>query len=207
MSAGRRAAECVSSGDCGSSKPGRSFSGWKPALSSQAKSTSRTALWRRVRSPPATQVAAWWLWRSSTPSQSGHQQSWTASGTPSRKRSSAEKTAGSSRVRPDGTAARKARPPRPASEWSTAFSTRLACVSCTCQTCVVQPLREVVLLGRQGRIKGQAFVCRKVSAHSLQCSHHRRRRPNSSGPRRRSRGRHKQQGSPPAMPSRQPAHG
>ena len=133
MSAGRRAAECVSSGDCGSSKPGRSFSGWKPALSSQAKSTSRTALWRRVRSPPATQVAAWWLWRSSTPSQSGHQQSWTASGTPSRKRSSAEKTAGSSRVRPDGTAARKARPPRPASEWSTAFSTRLACVSCTCQ--------------------------------------------------------------------------
>ena len=34
-------------------------------------------------------------------------------------------------------------------------------------TSVVQTLRKVMLLGRQGRIKGHAFVSRKVPANSL----------------------------------------
>ena len=46
---------------CGRRRPERSFSGCRPALAAQEKTMLRTDLRRKVRSPPATQTAAWWL--------------------------------------------------------------------------------------------------------------------------------------------------
>ena len=63
-------------------------------------SRPRAAWCRRVRSPPAKHMPAWCEWVSRMPSHRGHQVSCAASGTPSRRRSSAKKNGPSMRVRP-----------------------------------------------------------------------------------------------------------
>ena len=77
-------------------------SGWSPPRSAQRHRTSRTAVWHRVRSPPATQVPAWRDRVSRMPLHWGHHLSSLASGRFKRRRSSVMNTALSIRVGPPG---------------------------------------------------------------------------------------------------------
>jgi hypothetical protein len=127
-SAGRRAAASTSDGQTGTSKPGFSSSGCKPAAAANLKMKLRRALWRSTRSPPALHILAWCPCVSATASQRGHHLSSVQSRMRSRARISDVNSAGwtASPSPRAGTASQKALAPGSLSESKVARSTVFA---------------------------------------------------------------------------------